>query len=124
MFSKPERVIDKAYLAWVREMSCLACNKYPSEPDHIKTRASGGGDEHWNIWPLCRRDHALRHLKGLRYMTKHYLACRRFLDNNGWTYEEHTQKYIHASDSLSDPGDSSSSLQPMRITTEQSTNEL
>ena len=124
MFSKPERVIDRPYLEWVKQISCIACGKWPSDPHHVKTVGSGGGDDHWNVIPVCRICHSLTHSKGLRYMAKEYIGIRRFLDNNGWTYEEHTQKYIHASDGLSDPGDGSSSLQPMRITTEQSTNEL
>ena len=120
MFLKKERVIDKAYLEWIRQCSCLACGKWPSDPDHIKTVKTGGDDSKHNLWPLCRACHTTRHAKGIRWMAKEYIGCRRFLDSNGWTYDETIQRYIHTSDCEPDSGNSSNALQPMRITTEES----
>ena len=95
MFSKPERVIDKAYLAWVREMSCLACNKYPSEPHHLQSRGAGGGDDHWNVIPTCREHHTEVHLKGLVYLANRYVHVKNFLIKNGWELNDNKEKYIH-----------------------------
>ena len=48
---------DLHYLAWIRERECCVpwC-RILAEPAHLKTRGAGG-DDLWNIVPLCRRHH-------------------------------------------------------------------
>jgi len=49
---------DSAFLALIRAMPCLACGIILDvEAHHIKTRGAGGGDDPWNIIPLCANDH-------------------------------------------------------------------
>jgi len=49
---------DAQLLRSFRELPCMACGKFPpNEAHHIKTRGSGGGDDYWNILPLCTSCH-------------------------------------------------------------------
>ena len=67
MFSKKKRFKSKENLALVRSQRCLVCKSNPpNEPDHLRTRGAGGGDELFNLLALCRRCHTLRHLLGLK----------------------------------------------------------
>lgn len=51
---------DPEFLAQIRKLPCMACGSIGStEAHHIKTRGSGGGDDPWNILPLCSYHHTL-----------------------------------------------------------------
>ena len=54
---KPKREVDEDYLDFIRGMPCAVCGKFPADPHHWKTRASGGSD-YWAI-AMCRRCHRL-----------------------------------------------------------------
>jgi 5-methylcytosine-specific restriction endonuclease McrA len=55
---KKERLVDKAYLAWIRTRECVVCGApAPSEPHHVISRGAGGSD-HFAI-PVCRGCHDL-----------------------------------------------------------------
>lgn len=64
ILSKPKRVSDDSVLARTRLIPCVACGAQPSDPAHIKSRGAGGGDECWNVIPLCRGDHQAQHRMG------------------------------------------------------------
>lgn len=52
------RTVDSKFLAEVRKLQCIACGTtIDVEAHHIKTRGSGGGDDPWNVIPLCANDH-------------------------------------------------------------------
>lgn len=54
-------------------MPCVVCESDgPSDPDHIKTRGSGGDDEPGNVWPLCRSHHVERHKIGIETFKSKY----------------------------------------------------
>lgn len=65
----PER--DSERMQHVRGFECVAClvtgrtQRSKSEADHVRTRGAGG-KEVANLWPLCRKHHDERHLRGLR----------------------------------------------------------
>jgi len=55
------KIIDEAYLAYVRKLPCLVCGYKPVDPDHI--RARGWRESKRNDYcaiPLCRRHHVER----------------------------------------------------------------
>ena len=62
MLPKPRRVEDEAYLAYLRQLPCTACQKTPAEPHHLESRGSGGSD--YTCLPLCREHHAEFHSRG------------------------------------------------------------
>jgi 5-methylcytosine-specific restriction endonuclease McrA len=78
-----------------REMACAGCGKAPpSDPDHIKTRGSGGSDELSNLMPLCRSCHTLRHFEGLNGLAKKRPNVLKILAEKGWEYDEVFKKWI------------------------------
>lgn len=68
-------------------MPCLACGRIPSDAAHIKSRGAGGGDEEWNIVPLCRRDHQLQHHIGWIAFFGKYPGVLFALQLMGWQVE-------------------------------------
>lgn len=71
----------------IKSMGCLVCGRYPTDPDHIRTRGAGGMDFIrsgklivLNIWPLCREHHTERHAIGLDSFKAKYKACRDYLE--------------------------------------------
>jgi hypothetical protein len=59
MFPKPEKPVkDPAYLSLVRQLPCLVCGRYPSEPHHAKHGRGGRSksSDHDAI-PLCAHHH-------------------------------------------------------------------
>jgi hypothetical protein len=74
------------FLELARQSHCVVCAKKPCDPDHIKTRGSGGGDSWDNIIPLCRRHHTERHAKGMKYMSDKYKGYHEALASRGWSF--------------------------------------
>lgn len=57
---KLKRTVDPQYLSIVRTKLCFACGvEGPNEAHHIQTRGSGGGDDWWNVIPLCQDHHTM-----------------------------------------------------------------
>ena len=93
------KTVDESYRRWIRERPCLlrlAVNKQLGvfecygevEPDHVKTRGTGGPDRR-NMVPLCQTHHRLRHDMGRRSFEKWYevdLAAKA-LDFDEWYTE-------------------------------------
>ncbi|WP_353737445.1 HNH endonuclease signature motif containing protein [Microcystis sp. M061S2] len=66
----------------------MACGKDgPSDVHHVKTRGSGGGDDYWNVMPLCRVHHTEWHKIGMQQMIAKHPAINEFLTKLGWTWE-------------------------------------
>jgi len=73
-------------LAYVRTMACESCGRPgPSDPDHTKTRATGGPDLYWNVVALCRECHTRRHKNGPVTLMKRSFRYREALEKRGWT---------------------------------------
>ena len=51
---------------------CWICGDPDSEWDHLRSFGAGGGSELSNLQPLCRKEHQLRHLIGLREFVKRF----------------------------------------------------
>lgn len=68
----------------VRDAGSCRYVERETDLDHIRTRGAGGGDDHWNLMPLCRFHHSERHQIGVNAMAKKYPRYRRWLQRNGW----------------------------------------
>lgn len=65
--------------------NCECCGKYGDlDCDHVKTRGSGGNDDDFNIWLVCRLCHIKRHSKGIVWMFENIPACKHVLTTKGW----------------------------------------
>jgi 5-methylcytosine-specific restriction endonuclease McrA len=79
----------KGNISEVKEKtSCLVCKKINPDRAHVKTRGSGGGDEEWNIMPLCREHHVEQHKIGIVTFAEKYKAVKAYLEKHGWTIIE------------------------------------
>lgn len=63
---------DPQLLRSLKEMPCFICGARPSDPHHIRTRGSGGGDEPNNMLPLCRMHHVEIHRIGVKSFAERY----------------------------------------------------
>lgn len=90
-FPKKKRKKDKPLLKKYHGMTCVICGKTPCDPDHIVTKGSGGPDEDFNIWPLCRQHHTERHELGIhRFVRKYSAKTIPELLRRNWEFEEET----------------------------------
>jgi hypothetical protein len=76
--------VDKLVLKEVKTQRCIACNNPETDPAHIKSRGSGGGDTHDNLLPLCRRCHTEQHSLGWRVFAGRYAFVTEALAQRGW----------------------------------------
>lgn len=67
--------------------NCIVCNKTPCDIDHIKTRGSGGGEEGFNKWSLCRLCHIEKHQIGIFSFANKYPKAKDMLLKLGWVFE-------------------------------------
>lgn len=53
--------LDPDFLKEISSVGCLACGIKSKDvyAHHIKTKAAGGGDDPWNIIPLCNDHHTI-----------------------------------------------------------------
>lgn len=61
--------------------------KVKSDPCHIKSVGSGGGDEDWNIINLCRMHHTFQHSFGWFRFCEKFPVVARELDKRGWVFD-------------------------------------
>lgn len=67
---------------------CAACRRFDEvDVDHIKTRGSGGPNESFNEWYLCRPCHRKKHDKGMAHMINLFPHLSQELKSRGWTTE-------------------------------------
>jgi len=71
-YEKPHRFRSKENLEHVRGLPCIVCQSGPCDPHHVRSRASGGGDEISNLVPLCRNHHTQIHSIGRTSFQKKY----------------------------------------------------
>lgn len=83
-----KRIVDRKLLDKYHTMPCLICGLFGSDPDHIKTKGSGGDDVPNNIVNLCRRHHSERHAIGWSSFVIKYPKMRIELFRRGWQVVE------------------------------------
>lgn len=84
---KPKRKVDQNILDIYRNISCCICAMRPVDPCHIKTRGSGGPDEHWNLVALCRKHHTEQGQLGFLTMFEKYPFFRQVIAAKGWVID-------------------------------------
>lgn len=58
---KPEKIVSKKYLAFVKSLPCLICGVRPVDADHLKSRGWGEAKRvDYFCIPLCRLHHSER----------------------------------------------------------------
>lgn len=86
-FEKPRRKVNHELIEFYRNRRCDICAaKPPSDPAHIKTRGSGGPDDHWNLMSLCRIHHTEQGKIGFWKMCQKYPFFHQFLAGKGWVF--------------------------------------
>ena len=89
------KLVDKKLTNSYRNMSCIVCESvYQIVAHHIKTRGSGEGDYKENLIPVCFTCHRLFNDKGLVYMAEKHGEVSDFLINNGYEFDNFSQKWI------------------------------
>jgi len=84
---KPSRDVDEKFLKQMRKLKCLCCGyPGPSDAHHIKSKGSGGGDDAWNVIPLCRGCHQEIHRVGFESFLDKYPHVLEHLEKLGWQY--------------------------------------
>jgi 5-methylcytosine-specific restriction endonuclease McrA len=96
---KKRRTKDKIFLKKMQEVGCVACGATPPvDACHIKSRGAGGGDDWFNIIPMCRKCHTEQHTIGWIQFTKKYSHVNEHLKLLGW--ENHSGKLINANSTM------------------------
>lgn len=95
MFPKPKRKQDRALLDTYHTGRCVVCNRVGSDPCHIKSKGSGGGDFPWNVMPMCRRHHSEQHTSGMTTFAHKYANVHKWLTAHGWEFDEYKGKWVH-----------------------------
>jgi ABC-type proline/glycine betaine transport system substrate-binding protein len=75
-------------------MMCIVCEGR-AELHHVKTRKSGGGDEPWNLCPLCRKHHTEIHAVGTLTFSKRHPEFLDWLKKNNWEMDLINNKWRH-----------------------------
>lgn len=91
---KPKRITDRDLLNESHTKRCVICHRYGCDPDHTKTKGSGGSDSYANIIHLCRVHHIEKGQKGITFMANKYHGYRNALVARGWEFDEVRQKWV------------------------------
>lgn len=90
---KAPRNSDPEFLAEIRKLPCLACGRAaPSEAHHVRSRGAYGGDDAWNVIPLCAAECHTRgkyawHRIGPLLFLRRFPHVREYLEALGWVYD-------------------------------------
>jgi 5-methylcytosine-specific restriction endonuclease McrA len=80
------------------DKACIVCNRMGVDLHHVKTRGSGGGDESFNLMPLCRMHHQAVHAIGLNMFSRKFINVRDWLEDNDWVFDSYLMKWQHYND--------------------------
>ena len=89
---KPKRKSDRKFLDEIKRNPCSICGALstqmnPVDPAHIQSKGAGGGDDLWNIVPLCRVHHSEQHRIGMQSFVGKYVPFKNLLKSMGWKFE-------------------------------------
>lgn len=85
---KPKRKRSRKNIAAVKSLPCIACGFRKTDPAHVKSRGAGGGDEEFNVMPLCRRCHTRQHTDGWYRFALDFISVSWWLYRHGWVWRE------------------------------------
>ena len=72
----------------IRNSKCLACGIGVSDVAHVRSRGAGGGDQDWNVIPLCRFHHRLQHTSSWNVFCERHPRVFEHLKSLGWDWLE------------------------------------
>lgn len=75
---------------------CIVTGLSPVDLHHVKTRASGGTDDQWNLMPLIRKLHQELHQSGLSRFSQKYGPVEYWLISYGWEYDQIRSRWSHS----------------------------
>lgn len=82
-------------MKYISEERCSACGRNgPNDIDHIKSRGSGGTDDEFNLWVLCRGCHQDKHHYGLNALLQCYPHLIDILESKGWDWDSYKGKWV------------------------------
>jgi len=84
LLSKNKRIVNRKLLDEVKKKPCVICGSSPCDPSHIKTRGSGGGDDEWNVVPMCRWHHFKWGSVGVITFLREHPKFKELLFSMGW----------------------------------------
>ena len=87
MFQKRKRVENGYLMDLIIKAPCCICGRGNCDPSHVKTRASGGPDVEWNIFPMCRFHHTEWGQIGWKKFLMRYPIFKFKLRLKGWDTE-------------------------------------
>lgn len=79
---------------------CTATGKMGVDYHHIKTQASGGTDDEWNLLPLTRSMHSECHSIGLMRFAEKYPSVRTWLVGHDWEIDPVLLRWTHVKSAL------------------------
>jgi hypothetical protein len=89
VLAKPGRRQSKDERKRVRGKPCVVCGS-TSDACHVQSRGAGGGDESWNLVPMCRKHHSEQHKRGWFDMCQLYWSVEAALEERGWAFDSAT----------------------------------
>ena len=92
------RTRDEEFLSAIRQLRCIACGAPPpSDAHHVRSKGAGGGDDWYNIIPLCPDHHTLGgdawHRLGVRSFLGKFPHVKEYLEKSGWEFFSNKMKH-------------------------------
>lgn len=73
MLNRNSKIVNDAYLIYIRQRPCVGCGKTPVDAAHVKARGFGEGKRNdYCAIPLCRKCHRWQHDHGVAEFEKRY----------------------------------------------------
>lgn len=79
-------------------MPCLVCGFTPVDVAHVRSKGAGGGEEAWNLMPLCRMHHREQHSMGFETFLDRYQLVKSHLQKLGWEFQHLNGRFIMTND--------------------------
>lgn len=95
IFPKKKRHEDRDLLDKAHTGRCVICGKHGCDPEHTKTKKTGGPDLPHNISHMCRRHHQEKGNKGISHMAEKYPEYKNWLISNGWYLCDVRNKWVN-----------------------------
>jgi len=74
---------------------CCVTGQTPVDLHHLYSRGAGGGDEDWNLIPLCREMHQKIHNVGMTTFILLHPEAKSWMMANGWYFEACINRWRH-----------------------------
>ena len=89
--------VNMKIIKYQTEEPCEICKSHTENGNalhHIRSRGAYGGDESYNLIPLCKKCHVMVHHLGTSNAASRYPGFKAFLIKHGWDYIEFSNKWF------------------------------